>query len=221
MENHVKKLLKNPLFIDLDYSFFTNSIIKKDCPIIVYKKGSLIAQEGEHCHSIGFILEGYVSAKQLSPDGKVLTIHTFYECDAIGAAIFGLPTKNYPFSIYAEKDSLIFYLHYRTVEELIRSNPVFSINYIQFLSHRIDEFKNKIQLLQYKDVRSRLIRYLTSESKRFQSTSFTLRHSKSAISDMIGVARPSISRELKHMSDEGLITFSGKEIQLLKVDFFN
>lgn len=220
MENHVKKLLSYPLFKGINYELFTKTIHINDCPIISYKKSSLIAQEGEHCHSIGFIIEGTISAKHISPDGKVLTIHTFYESDAIGVAMYGLPSSEYPFSIYAEKDCLILYLHYPIVEKLIYNSPRFSINYIRFLSHRIDEFKNKIQLLQYKDVRSRLIRYLSNESKRFQATSFTLRHSKSAISDILGVARPSISRELKHMHEEGLISFTGKQIELLRTDLF-
>ncbi len=220
MENHVKKLLSYPLFQGINYELFTRLVHSNDCPIISYKKSSLVAQEGEHCHSIGFILEGSISAKHLSPDGKVLTIHTFHESDAIGVAMYGLPSSQYPFSIYADKDCLLLYLPYPIVEKLIFNSPEFSLNYICFLSHRVDEFKNKIQLLQYKDVRSRLMRYLSNESKRFQSTSFTLRHSKSAISDILGVARPSVSRELKHMSDEGIIAFTGKDIQLLRTDLF-
>lgn len=221
MENQIKKLLSNPLFNDLDHSFFTDLVHNHDYSIVTYRKGSLIAQEGESCHSIGFILEGSLSAKQITPDGKILVIHSFYEDDAIGVAIFGLDSLKHPYSMYADEDCLILYLHYVTVEKLITASPKFSLNYISFLSHRIDEFKDKIQILQFKDVRSRLIHYLLSESKQFKSKAFILRHSKSDISDIIGVARPSLSRELRHMSDEGLISFTGKQIVLLDEELFS
>jgi CRP-like cAMP-binding protein len=62
---------------------------------------------------------------------------------------------------------------------------------------------------------------LSNESKELGSTTFELRHTKVAISNVIGVARPSVSRELKNMAEDQLIKISGRNIELLNTSVFN
>lgn len=220
MQKYINILLKNPLFNSLDYEFFTEFCDNEICQIITYEKETLVAQEGELCDSIGFILNGRISAQHLSTDGQSLTIHTFNANDAFGVAIFGLTTSKYPFTLYAYNKTEILYISFETIHSLLNKNTQFNINFIQFLSKRIEEFRDKIELLQYKSVRSRLIFYFKKESIYFDSLTFQLRHTKVAISEIIGVARPSISRELNHMVEDGLILLKNKQVHLIDINTF-
>jgi CRP-like cAMP-binding protein len=213
-------LLKNPLFKSIDYEYFINYCNGELCQVTIYEKETLIAQEGDICESIGFILSGKVSAQQLSTDGQALTVHSFSANDAFGVAVFGLPESRFPFNLYAHYRTEVMYISFDSIRHLISTTPKFSMNFIQFLSKRIEEFRNKIELLQYKTVRSRLIFYLKTEAKYYNASTFQLRHTKVAISELIGVARPSISRELKHMVEDGLITIKGKQVQLIDTNIF-
>ena len=44
--------------------------------------------------------------------------------------------------------------------------------------------------------------------------------SKTNIADIIGVARPSLSRELKNMEEDELITINGSKVTLLSPEIF-
>jgi|GEM_PF-609727 len=217
----IHQLLENPLFEGIDYESFTQNFTVEKLKIFHYPKGTIIVQENEKCASIGFILDGLLTAQQLAQDGKILTINSFGTNKSFGAALYSLPDSIYPFNIYAQADSHVVYIPFSDIKRFLDSSTTFSNNFIHFLSERIYAFSNKIQLLQYNDVRSRLIKYLSNESKELGSTTFELRHTKVAISNVIGVARPSVSRELKNMAEDQLIKISGRNVELLNTSVFN
>lgn len=216
----VNLLLNNPLFKDLDLNTLLELIDFDHCIIGNYKKGTLIVQEGEPCSSIGFVLSGVLAIQQLTPTGELLTVKMFNANDAFGTALYSSKEPKYPFTLMTMKNSKVLYLPFEQVRSLLKANPIFNDNFITFLSTRVMSFKEKLQMLQYKDVRSRLMLYLSNEFKISGLQTFKLQHSKSAIADIIGVARPSVSRELKNMADDHLIHTSGQMITLLKPELF-
>ncbi len=191
-----------------------------NCIIGNYKKGTLIVQEGDSCTSIGFVLTGHLSIQQMSLKGELLTVKMFEANDAFGAALYSSLNPKYPFTLMTLKDSQVLYIPFEQIRRMLISSQIFNDNFIDFLSSRVMNFKEKLQMMQYKDVRSRLMLYLSNEYKNNGSTSFKLQHSKSAIADIIGVARPSVSRELKNMADDHIIHTSGQMITLLKPELF-
>jgi len=100
---------------------------------------------------------------------------------------------------------------------------LFSVNknYIALLSHRVSIFQKKIRIFSEKEVRSRLILYFSYEFSKTKETSFLLNHTKTEIADMIGVARPSVSRELKHMEEDGLIIMDRNLITIKEPNIFH
>ena len=114
----------------------------------------------------------------------------------------------------------ILYIPFYEIRQLLKFSPVFNENYIAFLSSRVMNFKEKLKMLQYKDVRSRIIYYLSKEFKKANSTDIVLQHSKIEIANILGIARPSLSRELKHMYDENILQVNGNKITLLKPELF-
>jgi len=216
----VKLLLNNPLFKDMDSSLLLKLIDFDHCIIGNYKKESLIVQEGDPCSSIGFVLSGVLAIQQFTPTGEVLTIKMFDTNDAFGTALYSSKAPQYPFTLMTMKDSKVLYMPFEQVRKLLKNSPLFNDNFIDFLSSRVLNFKEKIQMLQYKDVRSRLMLYLSKEYKNSGLTTFKLQHSRSLIADIIGVARPSVSRELTNMANDYLIQVSGQKITLLKPELF-
>ncbi len=216
----VKLLLNNPLLKDMDPNTLPELLDFDHCIIGNYKKGSIIVQEGDPCSSIGFVLSGILAIQQLTPKGELLTVKMFDANDAFGTALYSSIEPKYPFTLMTMKDSIVLFVPFKQIKQLLKINPIFNHNFISFLSTRVLIFKEKLQMLQHKDVRSRLILYLSNEYKINGQLTFKLQHSKSTIADIIGVARPSISRELKNMTDEHLIHNSGQTITLLKPELF-
>lgn len=211
----IRELLSTPLFAHIEASEFHRYIHPNDCIEHIYQPHSLVAHQGKSCHHLSYVLEGTLIAQQLSSDGKQLIVNTFNSGDFFAAALLSTDNPCYPFNISTTKHSRILSIRYDAIESLLNHSTTFSANYRHFLSEKILLFKNKVELLQNKDVRSRLLTYLQSESLYHHQASFKLRHTKTAIAEMIGVARPSVSRELKNMNDEGLIHMEGKWVELL------
>ena len=216
----VNLLLNNPLFKDMDLNTLFDLIDFDHCILGNYKKGTLIVQEGDPCSSIGFVLSGVLAIQQLTLTGYLLNVKMFNTNDTFGAALYSTKEPKYPFTLMTMKNSKVLYMPFEQVRSLLNKNPIFNDNFISFLSSRVLNFKEKQQILQYKDVRSRLMIYLSNEYKINGLQTFKLQHSKSTLADIIGVARPSVSRELKKMADDHLIKISGQTITLLKLELF-
>lgn len=220
MITNIKYLLNNPLFKNISYELILYLLDLDQCILGDYKKGSLIVQEGEVCASIGFILSGTLISQQLTPTGEVLTLKMFQSNDAFGAALYSVENATYPFTLMTLKNSQVLYIPFEQINKLLESSQEFNKNFIAFLSSRVMTFKEKLQMLQYKNVRSKLMLYLSNEYKTYRTTTFKLSHTKVTIADMIGVARPSVSRELKNMEKDQLIKLTGQTITLQKPELF-
>lgn len=214
-------LQNNKLFRNINPENLNRYLQLDSCIIGNYKKGALIIQEGDSCNSIGLVLSGELAIQQITPDGEILTILMLQSGDIFGTALFSLEHPVYPFTLTTLTEGQILYIPFSQISCLIQNDPQFTLNYIAFLSSRVMGFKNKLKMLQYKDVRSRLIFYLSAEYKKTGLATFRLPHKKNKIAEMIGVARPSVSRELKHMEEDSLIRFNGDIITLLKTDAFS
>jgi len=220
MKIEFESLLRNDLFQNIPLEELEANFELDSCILGHYKKESLIVQENDPCKSIGFILNGTLAIQSLSPTGEALTIQLFSTNECFGAALLYLQNPIYPFSLVTTQDSTIVFISFDQITLFIRKSPEFNLNFIRYLSNRINVFKHKIQLLHLKDVRSKLVFYLSMEYKEIGSTDFKLRHTQVQIADFIDVARPSVSRELKKMMNDQLIVLNAHQITLLQPEFF-
>lgn len=220
MYNYEKVLANNILLKDLNAEAFDFLFDPDACIIGNYNKNTIITQVGEACSSIGFILEGELAIQQYTPSGNIVNIQIMNTGDCIGAIHLLSSKPFYPFSYVSISKSAIVYVPTKRIEQLIEANCVFSRNYITYLSEGFIIFYNKIQMLSEKHVRSRLIHYLSAEYIKNNHATFQLEHTKTDLAVILGVARPSISRELKNMQSDGLIILEGNKITLLDTNLF-
>jgi len=220
MDLFIKKLLKNELFNGFTLQELKIILEPDSCIIGRYKKNSVIMQQYDKCNSIGFIIEGELSIEQLSLSSDTIKIRTFKSGDCFGEALLFSPKPFYPYTLITLTDTVILYIPFSQVESMLKKSFAFNTNYISSLSNRILMFTNKIQILSQKSVRKKLILYFSKESMRAGSLTFKLRHSKTAIAELIGVARPSVSREIKQMSSDQLLVVKRDIITILKPQSF-
>lgn len=220
MDFDIKKLVKNELFKNMDIADLELLLKPDTCIVGRYKKNALITQEGELCDSVGFILDGSLSVQQLSPTGDLVNIQVMNAGDCFGLARVFSTTPYYLFNLMTIEDSSVLFIPFMRIREMIRASSEFNESFITFLSNRVTAFQRKISILSQKDVRSRLILYFSNQYGKTKKLRFKLPHSKTDIANLIGVARPSVSRELKHMQDDGLITIERNIITINKPELF-
>jgi CRP-like cAMP-binding protein len=220
MTNSMKNLLKNALFRNIDESELNKILNLSSCIEEVYEKDSLVVQEGDQCDTIGFVLEGTLTIQQYGRSGDALTINMFRHGDCFGAPLLFTKQAKYPFTLLTMTKSKVLFIPFEEMRNMLENSKTFNFNYLTFLSTHIFVLKNKIKILAHNDVRSRLMIYLSREMEHAKSLHFKMRHKKTEISEIIKVARPSVSRELSNMEKDGLISIEGNQVTILAEEEF-
>ncbi len=181
-----------------------------------HTRGELLFSEGVKAEGFFVVLDGKVKVYKLSPEGKERILHIIHPGGTFAeAAIFG--DGLYP--AYAEplQSSKLVFLPKDGFLGLLRDNSQISINMIAGLSKFLRQFANQIEDLTFKDVPSRLARYLM-ELSRGKKQVVDLPISKSQLASNLGTVSETLSRTLRKLSEDDLITVSGKTFEIHDFD---
>ena len=210
-----RQILKNvPLFAGLSESDLDDlmAIVR----INEHPRGELLFSDGEEAAGFFIVLDGKVKVYKLSPEGKERILHVIQPGGTFAeAAIFG--EGLYP--AYAEplQASKLLFLPKDAFLALLRDNSRVSINMIAGLSKFLRQFANQIEDLTFKDVPSRLARYLMDLSRGVKRT-VVLPISKSQLASNLGTVSETLSRTLRKLSEDDLISVSGKTVEIIDFD---
>ena len=91
-------------------------------------------------------------------------------------------------------------------------------NFISLLSDKVFILNSKIKSISFKSLRQKVINYILNEIKDQKSNSIILNNTKEEIASLLGIPRPSLSRELISLRDLGYIEFDRKIIRVLDVE---
>ncbi len=178
-----------------------------------HPRGELLFSDGEEAIGFFLVLDGKVKVYKLSPDGKERILHVIHPGGTFAeAAIFG--DGLYP--AYAEplQTSKLLFLPKEGFLGLLMNNGRIAINMIAGLSRFLRQFANQIEELTFKDVPSRLARYLMELSHGSKQT-VVLPISKSQLASNLGTVSETLSRTLRKLSDDDLIKVTGKTVEIL------
>ena len=190
--------------------------ILRICKVREYDRGEILFDEGDVAQGFYIVATGRVKVYKLSPEGKERSLHVVQPGGNFAeAAIFadGL----YPASADPlEKSTLIFFPK-RDFLDLLTAQGRIAINMIGGLSRFLRLFAGQIEELTFRDVPSRLARYLLDLNNE-RNGAVELPTSKSAIASRLGTVSETLSRTFRKFSDEGLIRVEGKIIVILDAE---
>lgn len=183
-----------------------------------YSRNQVVAFEEDECSAIGIVLQGSIHIQRLFPSGKVVTIETFQKGDSFGEALVFSNEKNYPATLIAREDTVVLYIDKRDILALCTNKPQFLENFLHNLSNKVLLLNRKIKSLSFGSVQQKVANYLVTEANRQQSKSLRLSVSRNELAESLGIPRPSLSRELIAMKEQGWIDFDKKTIGILDSD---
>ena len=203
MQLHNLPLLKNAK-VDL-----------RQIDIVSYPKGYTIEQEGAMSTYIGIVLNGSIVIKSYSLAGHTFIIRTLNEGMMYGdVLIFGSHSKAYPGTLVAREHTQIAKISNRLFKQWLGESEALLNNYLRLLSDKTYEVNNKNKLLSQDSLRDKILYFLYEQKKIQKSNIITLHQSKEELAEALYVRRPSLSRELSKMRDEGLIDYDRHTITI-------
>ena len=218
MEEIIKKLEKNELFNNVDKTKMLKILGNLKYSIVSYKKGEVIFQEEEICSAIGLIIDGTINIERIYPNGKSIVMSKFKDGDVFGEALLFSKVNKYPATVIALSDCKVLYLTKNEIIKLFSVENKLMENFMMLLSEKIIILNNKIRSISLKSVGQKVVDYILCEYMNEKNEEIKLKYSKEEIANDIGIPRPSLSRELIKLRDEGLINFSRNKITILNIE---
>ena len=198
----------HPLFKNVNLKGYKNQLNVTKYPI-----NTLLFQEGEECNSLGLILSGELTISTLTNLDKEYTINVLHKNDIFGENL--LFNKNDVFlgDGIITQDAEIMFIPKDLLIELF-SNKTFLINYLSIISEKNTKLRERLKLLSQKSISDRIMFYLINEYKRIGNKKIPIT-SKEDLAIKLNIPRPSLSRELIRLKDEGLINYNRYFITLM------
>lgn len=209
-------LSKNPLFSDLTPSELEDLIVRHALSSRYYSSGKIIKFQGEPCRNLLLLVKGSITAGITKPDGKNIILERLTAPEAAASAIVFSDHGNLPVTLIAETDTELVFLSRETLLFLFQQHKSVLNRYLTDMGNKVSFLADKIRYLQMHTLRQKIITYLLELKKRQQSDLLIMDYSLETLSEMFGVTRPSLSREIGLLVEEQYLAREGKKIRVLK-----
>lgn len=218
MEEMVKIIKKNQLFIGLSDESIKNVLKEIQYYIKTYSKGEIIANEDDECRSLSLVLDGTVEIQRLYSNGKYIVLSRIFEGDVFGEALVFSKAKTYPATVIALSECKVLFINKSDILKICSNEEKILENFVSLLSDKVFILNSKIKSISFKSIRQKVINYILNEVKGQKSNSIILKNTKEEIASLLGIPRPSLSRELINLRDMNYIEFNRKKITILDIE---
>lgn len=218
MKEYLDSLSKSILFRDVERDKISDLLSNVPYTITNYNKDDIIAIEEDDCNSLGIILKGTVEIHKPFPSGKIVTINNFEAGNVFGEALVFSGRHKYPATITSSSDSEIMYINKKDIIKLMRANDRVLNNFVSVLSNRILMLNDRITNLSYDTVRKKIANILLVEYSKQKSKLLTLPFCRKKMAELLNIPRPSLSRELINMKEDGIIDYHKNKLKIIDID---
>jgi len=183
-----------------------------------YSKGDLILLADRRVESLGIVMEGMLDIRNNLESGKCFNILYLNPGETFGGPLLFSDTPSSGFEISAKTRCTVLYIHRNELLRLIRNEDRATINLLRIFSHTVLMLNKKIELFSDSSIRKKIAFVLLYHSESKNTPTIELPLSKQSWAEHLNVSRPSLSRELSSMEEEGMIRISGRRITITDRD---
>lgn len=179
-----------------------------------YKKGEIVAVEGDDCSAMGLVLKGSLELRKEFPAGHYMTLTYLDVSDVFGEVIVFSQMHKYPATIIATSNSEILYIDKKAILSLMEGCESVTRNFVSILSNKILMLNKKTSILSFKSIEEKVASYVLEEYKIKGSLTFNIPLNRKELAGYLNVPRPSLSRTMADMKDRGLIDYYQNTIKI-------
>ncbi len=177
-----------------------------------YKAGEYIAYKGEVVTELSMLEKGSIVVETVLDSGLLLTSRVRKAPFPIGAVALFAKDNRYRVNIKAREESTFSVVSRNEIEERMVNCRTFLHSFIAYNAEMVDVFASHLSLLTHKNLRAKLAYYIFTRSKG-QEFKFDKRVGE--LATYLCVERPSLSRAISQLVDDGIITYSRGEGKIL------
>ena len=220
MEKYIPILKRTQLFSGVgeeEIGAMLNCLQAKLC---TYKKGEYVLRQGEHLDKILVLVGGKLHIQRDDYWGNRSIINMVSIGEMFGEAYVAPESGTLMNDVLAVENSAVIFFDIKRIITVCSAACRFHSMVVQNLFFAISDKNRKlVQKLTFmtkRTTREKLIAYLSEESKRQNSSEFSIPFNRQQLADYLSVDRSAMSNELCKIRDEGLIEFEKNYFKLME-----
>lgn len=211
-------LKTTPLFNQFEDDELSHMLSCLRANLIDYKKEETVLLQGNTIFGAGIIVNGSVFSQRENIDGNKIILSSYNTGDMFGEELLLSGITVVPFSLIANELTSIIYIDCSEISKFCKLSCVHHsklvINLTQMLSAKIIQMDRKMDIVQKRTIREKLMAYFNYMAEQEGSAAFEIPFSRQGLADYIGVNRSAVSRELWKMQKDGIISFNNRYFTL-------
>jgi|WetSurMetagenome_2_1015567.scaffolds.fasta_scaffold134731_3 CRP/FNR family transcriptional regulator, dissimilatory nitrate respiration regulator len=183
-----------------------------------YRQREIVVSYGQPFEGIGIIAAGKIALTREMYSGNRIMMGFLDSGEIFGEMVAFSDRKVWPMTVISQEDSVLLFLPpdriTHTCSNICASHTTLIMNMLQILSNRAMMLNRKIEHMSAKNIRGRISSYLLELMEDNKDRLLTIPMKRHELADYLNIPRPSLSRELGLMRDEGIIRFDGKNVTI-------
>lgn len=225
IETYINIIKNLPLFKGIKEDELVTLLECLSPQINTYKKNECIVNSGESIDKFGIILEGEAVVTKESSDGERVILTVVKKGDLFGEMLVFSSQSIWPVAVRVQSSCKVLFLRNSDLVarcgKLCTWHVLMLENFMKIISDKALMLNKKVEYLSIKSIRGKICTYLLDIHKKTGKLTLQLPLKRNELADFLNVSRPSMSREMCEMRDEGIIdfhlsTFKIKDIDALK-----
>ncbi len=219
---YTKTLEKSSLFQGIEPTNISGMMHCLRPRIERFKKHDFITRAGDEFKELGILLAGEAIVIKENAAGNRVMMMSIRPGNMFGEMVVFSGSDKWPATVQAQKDCTVFFLsklrivgqcqnvcpwHKQLIQNMLKITSVKAVN-----------LNKQVEYLTIKSMRGKLSTYLLEQYQKSGSKTFDLPLKRSELADYFNVSRPSMSRELGRMRDEGLIDFYKSTVKIKDIE---
>ncbi len=183
-----------------------------------YQKGQVLVQKGTMMSSVGMVLSGALHLFNDDFWGNRTILAQVEPGELFGETYACIQTEPLHVTVQAAEATEVLYLDIRKIMTLCTAACTFHARLLQNLIFVLAQknvlLTQKLEHTSKRTTRDKLLSYLSAESSKAGSATFTIPFNRQELADYLGVDRSAMSSTLCKLRDEGVLQFQKNRFEL-------
>lgn len=179
--------------------------------------GDRLFEKGDRANNVYLVNKGKVTLYRLMPNGEEKVFKVFLSGGLIAEMAVFMAPRVYPMSAHVERSTSLTCYGYKSLNSLFESDAHLATKVIGFMSNRIGQLMDSLDMLTQVNANQRLVMYFAEmyRKQKQHGNRFVLPNTKKVLATQLGITPETLSRLLYKLKFSGLITESGACITVL------
>lgn len=209
--DYMNILMKCPLFKNINEVELLHLLSCLDYSIKSYKADEYLYLSGDVVNYVVIILSGTIDTVKETLSGNRHIIDHLEASDLLGEGVVCTQNRISPVSAQVRDNTKLLFIPYEKITVSCGHACGFHNHLVKnmmlLLGEKNYSLSKKMDLLSLKGMREKIASYLLNESQLHKTNTFNISLNRTELAEYLNVSRPSMSRELSKMKDEGIIDY--------------